>query len=265
MTQQPGTRRERRELERQQRGPAAAVAVLVVALIVLGAAVWFGKDLFVGSPTAAPVSPTATSTPPSTAPSTASTQPTTAATPSESPTPTVDPVAARVEECRSGWLLQAKARSAAGTSLREWDAHLDIMNALQAGKISLAKAKKDWGPTTADAPQHIAAFHAADRAYRSAERRCDVPPGATPSQQTKDLATCAASMKVVDGILGRARAAIEPWETHLKDQSHFKAGGITATRAEALWRSLWQQGLKRNPPYFTAAAAGAKAACPLAG
>jgi hypothetical protein len=68
-------------------------------------------------------------------------------------------------------------------------------------------------------------------------------------------------MQVVDGVLAKARSAIEPWETHLKDQSHFKAGGITAAKAEALWRSLWQKGLELNPPYFAAAQTGAKATC----
>ncbi|ADU50039.1 hypothetical protein [Intrasporangium calvum] len=264
MTQEPGTRRERRELERRARGPAAAVAIVVVALLVLGGAVWFGKDLFVGSPTAAPLAPATTAAQTTTSPP-ATSQPTTEATVSETPTPTVDPVAAAVDECRSAWARQVKAAAAASTALREWDAHLDIMNDLQAGKISLAKAKKDWAPTTAKAPQHIAAFHSADRTYRSAEQRCALPENAPTGDEAKALSTCAASMKVVDGILAKARAAVEPWETHLKDQSHFKAGGITAIRAEALWRSLWQKGLKRNPPYFRAVAAGAKATCPIAG
>lgn len=263
MTQEPATRRARRELERQQRGPVAAVAVVLVALLGVGAAVWFGTDLFDGSPTAAPVTAPASTQPPTTSsaplPSTPSSEATTSAT------PTVDPVAAKVEQCRSGWQLQAKAARAAATSLREWDKHLDIMNALQAGKISLARAKKDWAPTTAQAPQHIAAFHAADRAYRSAKQGCTPPTGVPASEQTKALSTCATGMRVVNGILGKARAAIEPWETHLKDQSHFKGGDISAARAEALWRSLWQQGLKRNPPYFKAVSAGAKATCPIAG
>ena len=257
MTQQPRTRRERRELERR-RGPGAAVALTVVALLVLGAAVWFGKDLFLGSPTAGPAAldnPT-TSPASATASATTSTQPPT----SESSPETADPVDAQVEDCRSGWQLQAAASKAAATVLAEWDAHLDIMNDLQAGKTTLEQAKKDWGPTTANAPQHIAAFHEADRAFTSSKLRCVAPDAAT-GAAADALAACEASMHVVDGVLAKARTAIEPWETHLKDQSHFKAGGITAARAEALWQSLWQKGLELNPPYVAAAQAGAKATC----
>jgi hypothetical protein len=174
--------------------------------------------------------------------------------------PTADPVAAQVEDCRSGWQLQAAASKAAATVLAEWDAHLDIMNNLEAGKTTLEQAKKDWAPTTANAPQHIAAFHAADQAFTSSKLRCVAPDGAT-GGAAEALATCAESMQVVDGVLAKARTAIEPWETHLQDQSHFKAGGITAARAEALWRSLWQKGLELNPPYFAAAQAGATATC----
>jgi hypothetical protein len=234
------------------------VALTVVALLVLGAAVWFGKDLFLGSPAAGPAAQGNTSTPPATA--TAAT--TTSAEPStsESSPTTGDPVAAQVEACRSGWQLQAAASKAAATALAEWDAHLDIMNNLQAGKTTLEQAKKDWAPTTANAPQHIAAFHAADRAFTSSKLRCAKPDAAT-GGAADALAACAESMQVVDGVLAKARSAIEPWETHLKDQSHFKAGGITAARAEALWQSLWQKGLALNPPYFAAAQTGAKATC----
>ncbi|WP_353508231.1 hypothetical protein [Intrasporangium sp.] len=259
MTDQPKTRRERRELERRH-GPGVAVALTIVALLVLGAAVWFGKDLFLGSPTAGPAAVGNTSTPTATATTTTSPEPT-----ASEPSPTtVDPVAAQVENCRNGWQLQAAATNAAATVLAEWDAHLDIMNNLQAGKTTLAQAKKDWGPTTANAPAHIAAFHAADQAFTSSKLRC-VKPAAAADGAAAALATCAANMQVVDGVLAKARTAIEPWETHLKDQSHFKAGGITAAKAEALWRSLWQKGLRLNPPYFAAAKSGAKATCSLPG
>ena len=265
MTDQPKTRRERRELERRH-GPGAAVALTVVALLVLGAAVWFGKGLFLGSPTAGPAALDNTSTPRATTAATATAKATTSTEPtaSESTPTTVDPVAAQVEVCRRGWQLQAAANKAAAAVLAEWDAHLDIMNNLQAGKTTLEQAKKDWAPTTANAPQHIAAFHAADHAFTSSKLRCVKPADATGSAAAA-LATCAANMQVVDGVLAKARTAIQPWETHLKDQSHFKAGGITAAKAEALWRSLWQKGLALNPPYFAAAQAGAKATCSPSG
>lgn len=173
-------------------------------------------------------------------------------------------MAAALASCRTKWGLQIAARDDAARSLAQWDAHLAIMNNLQAGKIDLPTAKQQWPLTTEKAADNIVAFRQADAALQASKDSCAVDAAAT-GANADAIRQCAASMKTIDEVLVPARTAITPWETHLKDQSHFKAGGITATRAEALWRSLWQQGLKRNPPYFTAAAAGAKAACPLAG
>ena len=70
-------------------------------------------------------------------------------------------------------------------------------------------------------------------------------------------------MKTVDNVLAKARVAIAPWETHLKDQSHFKAGGMTPAAAEAAWRVLWKKGLATLPPWSAVAQQGQKAACTL--
>ncbi len=70
-------------------------------------------------------------------------------------------------------------------------------------------------------------------------------------------------MKTVDNVLAKARIAIAPWEIHLKDQSHFKDGGMTPAAAEAAWRVKWKQGLATVPGYTAVAQQGQKAACTL--
>jgi len=236
------------------------VLIGVVALAVLAAAIWFGKGLFTGgTPSGSPsVIPGAAGT------STAS--PSSTSTTSE-PTPTtttteVDPLAAAIASCRTAWGLQTAARNAAWRSLGEWDRHLDIMNNLQARKISLATAKAQWPATTANAPANIAAFHTADKAFTTSEARCAADASAT-GPDADALRQCAASMKTVDQALARARTAIAPWETHLKDQSHFKAGSITPATAEAKWRALWQRGLATVPAYQSVAPKAQTAPCKL--
>ena len=257
MGQQPQTRRAIRESQRRR--PSVMPFVIgVVAVAVLGAAIWFGKGLFTsGSPTGAtPLVPGATAS------STAPTGTETPTEPTSSQTNEADPMVAAVASCRTAWGLQVAARDAAARALGLWDRHLAIMNNLQAGKISLATAKAQWPATTATAPQEIAAFRSADQAFRTTAERCAVDAAAT-GAQADAVRQCAVSMKTVDEVLVKARTAIAPWETHLKDQSHFKAGEITPASAEAKWRALWQKGLQTLPPYKSIAPKGQSAACSL--
>ncbi|WP_344942202.1 hypothetical protein [Terrabacter ginsenosidimutans] len=303
MGEQPQTRRALRARERARH--AIMLVSGVVAVVVLGAAVWFGKGLFTTStptgspseipgqaapltrtpgPTTTPTSPLTTSVPasstasptaspsasptasPSASPSTASaSSPGTTGTPgapSPTETATVDPVAQAVASCRTRWDLQAAARDDAYRSLSQWDRHLDIMNDLQAGKLTLAQAKAAWPATTEKAAENIVAFRTADKALAASKDTCAVDAAATGA--TADAVRgCAASMKTVDDVLARARIAIAPWETHLKDQSHFKAGGMTPVAAEAAWRVLWKKGLATLPGYQAVAAKGQSASCRL--
>ena len=294
MGEQPQTRRALRERERARHG--VMIVIGVVAVVVLGAAVWFGKGLFTSSTPsgssseipgqAAPLTrtPGPTTTPPgsSTTAASASSSASPSASPStegagsagtagapgppSSPSPTetakVDPVAQAVASCRAKWDLQSAARADAYRSLSQWDRHLAIMNDLQAGKLTLAQAKAAWPATTEKAPENIVAFRTADKALAASKDTCAVDASVTGA--TADAVRgCAASMKTVDDVLARARIAIAPWETHLKDQSHFKAGGMTPVAAEAAWRVLWKKGLATLPGYQAVAAKGQSASCRL--
>ncbi|KRF38069.1 hypothetical protein [Terrabacter sp. Soil810] len=263
MGQQPQTRRAIKEQQRGRRG-ILPVLIGVLAVVVLGAAVWFGKGLFTsaeptGSPSAIPgvAAPLTTTPAPSTTPSTTPSE-TTGAT----ETPEVDPIVKAVASCRAKWALQSAARADAYRSLSQWDRHLKIMNDLQAGKLTLAEAKAAWPATTEKAADNIVAFRAADKALAASKDACAVAAGAT-GADADAIRRCAASLKAVGGVLARARVAIAPWETHLKDQSHFKAGGMTPAAAEAAWRALWQKGLATLPGYQAVAPQGQAAACTL--
>ena len=265
MGQQPQTRREIKEAQRG-RGWLVPVLVGVLAVVVLAVAVWLGKGLL--------TSADPTGSPSAVAGATSTSAPTTAATPTQEPTteptteptsePTVqpDPVIAAVASCRTAWRLQSAARADAYLALGEWDRHLKIMNDLQANKITLAEAKAAWPATTAKAVEHVAAFRAADKARATAKDRCAVDAKAS-GPKADAVRQCAASMKTVDTVLAKARIAVAPWEIHLKDQSHFKAGGMTPAAAEAAWRVKWKQGLATVPGYTAVAQQGQKAACTL--
>ena len=261
MGQQPQTRREMKEAQRG-RGWLMPALVGVLAVAVLAGAVWLGKGML--------TSADPTGSPSAIAGATSTSAPTTEATPTEEPTtePTSeatvepDPVVAAVASCRTAWALQSAARADAYRALDQWDRHLKIMNDLQADKITLAEAKAAWPATTAKAEEHVAAFRATDKARAASQERCEVDAAAS-GPEADAVRQCAASMKTVDNVLAKARIAIAPWEIHLKDQSHFKDGGMTPAAAEAAWRVKWKQGLATVPGYTAVAQQGQKAACTL--
>jgi hypothetical protein len=257
MGQQPQTRREIREAERAGRGHVPVVIGLV-AVAVLSAAVWFGKGLFTGpSPSGSPSAIPGAAAPLKTTPSAQS------MTTSGAPEATAaDPLAAAVTSCRTKWGLQSAARADAYLSLGQWGRHIAVMNDLRAGKLSVARAKTLWAETTVKAEENVAAFRAADKALTASKDGCNVDASAT-GPLADAVRSCATSMETVDTVLARARTAIAPWEKHLKDQSHYKAGGMTPAAAEAAWRALWRQGLATLPAYTAVAAQGQNAACKL--
>jgi hypothetical protein len=239
------------------------VLVGVLAIAVLAAAVWFGKGLLTsGEPTGSPSAIAgATNTPAASTPATPTSE-ATGVEPTAEPTVEPDPLVAAVASCRTAWKLQSAARADAYRSLTQWDRHLKIMNDLQAGKITLAEAKAAWPATTEKAAENIVAFRNAEKARAAAKDRCAVAAGAS-GPKADAVRRCIASMKTVDNVLAKARVAIAPWETHLKDQSHFKAGGMTPAAAEAAWRALWKKGLATLPPWSAVAQQGQTAACTL--
>jgi hypothetical protein len=258
MGQQPQTRREIKEAQRG-RGWLVPTVIGVLALAVIAAAVWFGKGLLGSSePTGSPSAIAGATNPPNTPTTSPTTTPSTEAT----TTADADLLAAAVASCRTAWQTQAAARDAAYKSLLQWNEHLKIMNDLQANKITLAQAKAAWPATTDGAAENIVAFRNADKALAASQDKCAVDAAAA-GPQADAIRQCAASMKTVDDVLVKARVAIAPWETHLKDQSHFKAGGMTPAAAEAAWRVLWKKGLATIPPWGAVAAKGQQASCNL--
>jgi hypothetical protein len=254
---------------------------MVLAILLLGGAVYFGVALSGSGPRAASGT---TARPPTSAPR-ASTTPGLAelmngaltVTPSEDTSTTTQPVhkstsaigsipsnlAPAVASCQEQWRLQSAALADADRSLAQWRRHLDIMNQLQDGRISLATAKAQWPYTTYKAVDNVLAFRSADAALAASPATCAVDASAT-GRAADAIRTCAAAMRTVDTALVKARVAIAPWERHLKDQTHFAMGMMTPAAAEAAWRVMWKTGLATLPPYDAVAGQARGATCPLA-
>jgi hypothetical protein len=209
---------------------------------------------------------------PSTGPRTASTTKSTASTAvagGATATPASGPaaVAADVDTCRLANLRQQAPISAAEVSLAQFDKHIDAMNLLVAGKISLAVATTFWDQTRVGAAQNAAAFRSADKELTASDARCLAPDPAVaynmPYGQLLEISGCANAIKARSAALARARAAVSTWEHHIHDMEMLRMGDITPAQATAAWRKNWHTGAGQLSTYEEVTAQADKVPCSL--
>ena len=176
-------------------------------------------------------------------------------------------LAVDAEACRLANLRQQAPLSAAAVSLAQFEKHIDAMNLLVAGKISLAVATTFWDQTRVGAAQNEAAFRSADQALASSASRCRTPDPAVaydlPYGQLLAISRCAGAIEARGTALARARAAVSTWEHHTHDMEMLRMGHITPAQATAAWSRNWRIGAAQLAAYSAADAAAKKVSCSL--
>ena len=176
-------------------------------------------------------------------------------------------LAAVAEKCRLANLRQQAPLSAADVSLAQFDKHIDAMNLLVAGKISLAVATTFWDETRVKAVENAAAFRNADKELAASGTGCPAPDpavaNAAPYGQVVTLKSCVSAIAARDTALARARSAVTTWEHHVHDMEMLRMGHITPAQATAAWRKNWKTGEKQLQAYEAAAAKARKIQCSL--
>lgn len=249
--------------------PSTALRNLLLVLVCIGALVLsfivtrqiFGTAGSEGPPRVAP-----TSTPSGTA--------TTAATATRAPASQAPTVATgsgemsqAAETCRLGNLRQQAPLSAADVSLAQFDKHIDAMNLLVAGKISLSVATTFWDETRVKAMENAAAFRRADKELKASASGCPAPDpvvaNAAPYGEVVAIKSCASAIKARGTALARARTAVTTWEHHVHDMEMLRMGHITPAQATAAWQKDWKTGERQLRAYDKAAAQAGKIPCSL--
>lgn len=216
-------------------GPSGAVAIgllVAVCAFVLG---WVVSDSL-GPPR---TEQTSTSTSP--APNASPSAETTVAGPTED----------TLTLCRQVYADQAAPLSAARASMSQWVVHIDAMNKLVAGQITLAQATAFWDQTRVGAKARLRAFADAVSRYDARTVRC---PGRG-SQRASAEQACAAAVAARNRQLSRARITLATWRTHVGHMEMLRRGEMTASQATALWLTSWQKGKVELADYRAAARA----------
>jgi len=171
------------------------------------------------------------------------------------------------ETCRLANLRQQAPLSAAEVSLAQFDKHIDAMNLLVAGKISLAVATTFWDQTRVKAAENVKAFHRADEALAANAATCPVldPAIADPAPYGEVVAikSCARAITARNSALAKARTAVTTWEHHVHDMEMLRMGHLTPAQATAAWQKNWKTGQRQLAAYDKALAKATAMPCSL--
>jgi hypothetical protein len=151
--------------------------------------------------------------------------------------------------------------------LAQFDKHIDAMNLLVAGKISLSVATTFWDETRVRAAQNAAAFRRADKELAATGTPCPtLDPeiaSAAPYGQVVALKSCASAIAARNEAMRRARTVVSTWEHHIHDMEMLRMGHITPAQATAAWQKNWKTGEKQLATYDKALAKAKKLPCSL--
>lgn len=176
----------------------------------------------------------------------------------KSPQPAAsEAVDAAVGRCLKAWQLQTASRAAAKRSLVQWRVHIDAMNKLAAGKLTLDQAKQFWAQSRTGAKANAAAFRTANLQYTKSASRCAVPAWTADDPQKpaiEALAACHDAAAAADTELTQARTAIATWEMHIHHMEMLRAGQLNPSSALQLWLQNWRTGNAQVAAYDKALA-----------
>jgi hypothetical protein len=172
-----------------------------------------------------------------------------------------------VGNCRLANLRQEAALTTAAVSLGQWSKHIEAMNLLVAGKITLAAARNFWEATRIAATEHASAFRIADAELTAQGASCPLLTQAqaavAPPQQLAALVTCRNALAAHAPVLAQARTGVSMWEHHIHMMEMLRDGKITPAQATAAWLKIWKAG-DRQLRSYRAAVAAAGPGCPIA-
>ena len=172
-----------------------------------------------------------------------------------------------VANCRLANLRQLSTLAAAAVSLEQFQKHIDAMNLLVTGKITLAVAQTFWNQTRVGASDKAAAFRAADKLLTVTHSSCPEPAltaaSTAPVDRVEAVTACAKAGLTRGPVLVRARAAITTWEHHIHDMELLRTGQISPAQATAKWNANWQAGQSELDAYSATLLVSQTVQCPL--
>ncbi len=226
------------------RPPVILTVVALAVVAVVGGAVTFARWNTSSHPNAA------TTQSPGTAQSQRSGQPTSSTSLSSGTNPSATARQTRQAElaaCQGNFHQQLSAAQAAAVSLNQWREHIQAMNQLVAGLITLDRATQYWNQTRKGAMHKVAAFE-------HLQQQLTASGCAQPATGGHRLALCDRATTAYQRVLDAAGTTIATWQMHIDDMESLRNGQITPQRATRLWIHNWRVGADQLSHYDHVAA-----------
>jgi hypothetical protein len=145
--------------------------------------------------------------------------------------------------CKELWANELRVALAAERTLQEWRLHIETMDQLVAGKISMDDANLLWDESEHGALRRIDRFKRIDADLKSSPTNCDIEDPTGPTGE------CADAAQAVERTIDVARAAVDTWKHHIQEMARLRAGEITEEEAIQSWHRLWRTGQVQTVKY----------------
>ena len=160
------------------------------------------------------------------------------------------------QSCAARFAAQRRTLRTAEATLAQWKVHVDAMNQLVSGRITLRQATAFWNRTRVGARQRLARYDAAARALD------DTPDGCSAgAATTADDSECAAAVAARDRALRKAHRSVATWRGHVHDMEMLREGTLSPDMAEQMWMQSWHRGVRQLDAYRSAAQAAQGQRC----
>lgn len=154
---------------------------------------------------------------------------------------------ADLADCQVYFRQQLSAAQAAAVSLNQWREHIQAMNQLVAGLITLDRAAQYWNQTRKGAMHKVATFE-------RLQQQLTASGCAQPASGGHRLAVCNRATTAYQRVLDAARITVATWQMHIDDMESLRNGLITPQRATKLWIHKWRVGAHQLGQYDRVAA-----------
>ena len=166
---------------------------------------------------------------------------------SAAPQPVAD---TRTERCSEAAAALEAPLDAARPALRQWDVHVEAMNQLVVGEITLQQATSFWDRTRLGAQRNVERFR---KAWTALERTgVDCPAPALLGPAPAAVRSCSRLVEAELGVAQTARTSIDTWDRHVQHMDMLRLGTLSPDEATEMWLRMWRRGVRDLDAYRAA-------------